>query len=149
MRLRLVQALVLALVTSAGHAQQAPDVPVDPRVYEAIDLAAQHVPRAVTDYYFFTVEPQLATAAMASELRDLLRATQAERGYIGITGPVPQLCLQVVRAATGQLGARELDATTVVYLGPEHQRPQIEALLRATGATVVFQPFRYRRPDGF
>lgn len=137
---RFPMATALLVATAAAALAQSPP-PELFELQEALFEAGKHVPRDVQEYYFFEIEPAMETAAATDELEDLLRATHEEHGYIGIYGREAARNLAIVRGSLSRLDAGSIDHATIIYLGPGEQRAVLEALVRPTGARLIYDVY--------
>lgn len=136
-------ALAVAVLLAATGAR-ALDPAAFPPFYsesDAMFVAGKQVPRSVEEYWFFTIEPYQPAPALAAELRGILASAEREGGFVGIAGPHARRNLEVVRDAIATAATAAYSHATIIYLGPDEQQANVEALVRPTGATLHFRPY--------
>jgi len=134
----LVLAAAISWIVSPASAQEPASLVW---LQDAIFESGRHIPPQVNEYYFFEIETAMETPAATAELEGLLRAAHEEQTYIGIVGQQAARNLEIVRASLGNIEAGAIEAATIIYLGPDTQRREVEALVAPTGARLIFSPY--------
>lgn len=104
---------------------------------QAMDLAGAEVPEDIESFYFFVPEVGRSRRVEIGELSRLLTQAAAERDYIGLAGADAERNRDALLAALEEI-TTGLNGATVVYLGPEHHRVDIQAAVEKSSGLIKF-----------
>lgn len=103
----------------------------------AMDAAGAEVPSEIESFYFFVPESGRARSTEIAELSTLLAQAAAEQDYIGVAGADVERNREEFLEALENTTAG-LNGATVVYLGPEAHRAELQAAVDSAGGTLRF-----------
>lgn len=107
---------------------------------QAMEVAGAEVPKDLESFYFFVPEAGRSRRVEIIELSQLLTQAATEQDYIGLAGADAERNREALLAALKEITAG-LNGATVVYLGPEEHRSDIQAAVEKSNGQVKFVPY--------
>lgn len=131
-----VGACLLGLVFATVQVKQAPVLAAFD-LNAAMNVAGGEVPEGLESFYFFVPEAGRSRHDEIAELTRLLGLAAAEKDHIGIAGADAARNREEFLAALEGI-TTGLNGATIVYLGPDEHRVEIQAATDRSGAQLKF-----------
>lgn len=129
-------ACLLGLLLAAVQLQRAPSLAAFD-LTTAMNTAGAEVPAGLDSFYFFVPEAGRSRDTEVAELSRLLGLAAAEKDHIGIAGADAERNRAELLAAIDEIPTG-LHGATIVYLGPDNHRAELQAAVEKSGAQLKF-----------